>query len=258
MAGARRLEGSEVAETGVVLAFSRVVFWIGAESWCESRWRLREQGFLDDHQIGEGKQGAQLRRVLGQAAIAQLLMAEQVLDDVEGMLDPDPHLRQRPLDRLRQVPQGFWQGFDDAVDRDVPGDIAVDSIFPGGAKANAINSDCLICHSAGMVLDQATLSRAAWQGIVEQMRNDFKAPFPAEDAPAIVDYLADLKSIMSQSASSQPNAQHGAVIVAQGTAAGAPACAQCHAFRAVFGGVSLAVGKVAVGIAAAAALPNLI
>ena len=41
--------------------------------------------------------------VLGQAAIAQLLMAEQVLDDVERVLDPGPHLRRRPLNRLRQT-----------------------------------------------------------------------------------------------------------------------------------------------------------
>ena len=108
-----------------------------------------------------------------------------------------------------------------------------DNTFPGGAGADAINNDCLICHSAGMVLDQANLSRAGWQGIVDQMRNDFKAPFAAEDAPAIVDYLVNLKNVMAQSAGRQPDAKHGAVIVAQGTAAGAPPCAQCHAFNGV-------------------------
>jgi cytochrome c553 len=107
-----------------------------------------------------------------------------------------------------------------------------DITFSGGRGADAINNDCLICHSAGMVLDQASLSRAEWQGVVDQMRNDFKAPFAAGDTPAIVDYLANLKSAMSQSAS-QPDARHGAVIVAQGTAAGAPPCAQCHAFNGV-------------------------
>jgi cytochrome c553 len=108
-----------------------------------------------------------------------------------------------------------------------------DSTFPGGAEADAINNDCLICHSAGMVLDQATLSRAAWQGEVEKMRDIFKAPFGAEDIPAIVDYLANLKNVMSRSATRQPDVNHGAVIVAQGTAAGAPPCAQCHAFNGV-------------------------
>ena len=108
-----------------------------------------------------------------------------------------------------------------------------DKHFPGGRRADAINNDCLICHSAGMVLDQANLSRAAWQTEVEKMHNDFKGPFPTEDIPAILDYLGDLKNIMSQSAGRQPDTRHGAVIVAQGTAAGAPPCAQCHAFNGV-------------------------
>jgi cytochrome c553 len=108
-----------------------------------------------------------------------------------------------------------------------------DRIFPGGSEADTINNDCLICHSAGMVLTQPSLSRADWQNIVNQMRNDFKAPFAAEDAPAIVDYLVNLKNVMSRSAGRQPDVKHGAVIVAQGTAAGAPPCAQCHAFNGV-------------------------
>jgi cytochrome c553 len=108
-----------------------------------------------------------------------------------------------------------------------------DNTFPGGAAADTINNDCLICHSAGMVLDQATLSRSDWQGMVDQMHNDFKAPFATQDSPAILDYLGNLKKLMSQSAGRQPDSKHGAVIVAQGTAAGAPPCAQCHAFNGV-------------------------
>src|SRR6266403_378282 len=64
-----------------------------------------------------------------------------------------------------------------------------DSTFSGGRGADAINNDCLLCHSAGMVLDQAKLSRAEWQTEVDKMRDSFKAPFAAEDIPAIVDYL---------------------------------------------------------------------
>src|SRR3954464_15243757 len=61
-----------------------------------------------------------------QAAIAQLLMAEAVLDDVEGMLDHGAYLRERSLHRLRQLPQGFRERLDDAaLDRDVPGYIAI-------------------------------------------------------------------------------------------------------------------------------------
>ena len=50
-----------------------------------------------------------------QAAIAQLLMAEAVLDDVEGMLDHGAHLPERSLHRFRYLPQPVRQGFDDAA-----------------------------------------------------------------------------------------------------------------------------------------------
>src|SRR5262249_21566782 len=53
-----------------------------------------------------------------------------------------------------------------------------DSTFPGGSKADAINNDCLICHSAGMVLDQASLSRAGWQDIVNQMHTTSRLRSP--------------------------------------------------------------------------------
>ena len=108
--------------------------------------------------------------------------------------------------------------------------------FPGGAEADAINNNCLICHSAGMVLTQPGLSRANWQAEVDKMRNFYKAPIPAKDVPAIVDYLAKLSDVMAQTTTRRPDATHGAVIVAQGTATGAPACAQCHAFNGVSDG----------------------
>ena len=67
-----------------------------------------------------------------------------------------------------------------------------DRTFPGDAKADAINNNCLACHSAGMVLNQPSLSRAAWQAEVEKMRSVYLAPIAAEDVSAIVDYLASL------------------------------------------------------------------
>ena len=67
-----------------------------------------------------------------------------------------------------------------------------DRTFPGGNEADAINNNCLACHSAGMVLAQPTESRAVWQGEVDKMRNFYKAPVAAADVPAIVDYLTKL------------------------------------------------------------------
>jgi hypothetical protein len=64
--------------------------------------------------------------------------------------------------------------------------------FPGGDEAEAINNNCLACHSAGMVLTQPRLSRAEWQSEVDKMRNTYKAPVTAADVPAIVDYLVNL------------------------------------------------------------------
>ena len=72
---------------------------------------------------------------------------------------------------------------------DIPGS---DRIFPGQAEADAINNNCLICHSAGMVLNQPRLPRAVWQAEVDKMRDIYKAPIAVEDVPAIVDYLVSL------------------------------------------------------------------
>jgi len=43
-------------------------------------------------------------------------------------------------------------------------------------------------------LTQPYLSRAEWQSEVDKMRNIYKAPIAAEDATAIVDYLASRRS----------------------------------------------------------------
>ena len=70
---------------------------------------------------------------------------------------------------------------------------AGDSLFPGDAKADAINNNCLACHSADMVLNQPALPRAAWEAEVHKMISVYKAPIDDADVPAIVDYLASTK-----------------------------------------------------------------
>ena len=68
-----------------------------------------------------------------------------------------------------------------------------DITFPGGAAADAINANCLSCHSAGMVLTQPNLSKATWTGVVEKMIHTFKAPIDQSAVAAIVDYLSETK-----------------------------------------------------------------
>jgi cytochrome c5 len=62
-----------------------------------------------------------------------------------------------------------------------------------GQGADALNNNCLACHSAGMVLNQPALTKAAWQAEVNKMIQIYKAPIAAADAAAIVDYLARTK-----------------------------------------------------------------
>jgi cytochrome c5 len=66
--------------------------------------------------------------------------------------------------------------------------------FPGSGS-DAINNNCLVCHSAGMVLNQPALPKAAWQAEVDKMIHVYKAPVAPEDVAAIVDYLAKIKGV---------------------------------------------------------------
>lgn len=68
-----------------------------------------------------------------------------------------------------------------------------DITFPGGATADAINANCLSCHSAGMVLTQPNLSKTAWAAEVDKMIHVFKAPIDEGAAAAIVNYLSETK-----------------------------------------------------------------
>jgi cytochrome c553 len=65
---------------------------------------------------------------------------------------------------------------------------AGDSLFPG-PSADAINNNCLACHSSDMVLNQPALPRATWEAEVHKMITAYKAPVDEKDVGAIVDYL---------------------------------------------------------------------
>jgi hypothetical protein len=71
--------------------------------------------------------------------------------------------------------------------------------FPDGPGALEINNNCLVCHSAGMVLNQPAMPEAAWASEVHKMVSVYRAPVSDQDAAAIVAYLARLKGMGSQS-----------------------------------------------------------
>ena len=65
-------------------------------------------------------------------------------------------------------------------------------MFPGPGS-DAINNNCLACHSADMVLNQPALSKSAWESEVRKMIKVYKAPIDESDVPSIVDYLVSTK-----------------------------------------------------------------
>jgi hypothetical protein len=68
-----------------------------------------------------------------------------------------------------------------------------DKMFADGPGSDAINNNCLACHSADMVLNQPALSKQAWAAEVTKMINTYKAPVAPEDVSAIVEYLTAVK-----------------------------------------------------------------
>jgi hypothetical protein len=68
-----------------------------------------------------------------------------------------------------------------------------DRLFPDGPGSDAVNNNCLACHSAGMVLDQPALSKAQWHAEVEKMITSYKAPIDPADVDAIVGYLVSIR-----------------------------------------------------------------
>lgn len=72
------------------------------------------------------------------------------------------------------------------------------TLFPdlgsGAPSADAVNNNCLACHSAEMVLTQPALTRAEWAGEVAKMRSVYKAPVATDDDAAIIDWLVAMSS----------------------------------------------------------------
>jgi cytochrome c5 len=68
-----------------------------------------------------------------------------------------------------------------------------DRMFPDGPGSDLVNSNCLACHSAGMVLNQPAMSKASWRAEVEKMRTAYKAPIDPKDIHSIVDYLVSIE-----------------------------------------------------------------
>jgi len=69
---------------------------------------------------------------------------------------------------------------------------ASESVFPAGEGSVIANAQCLICHSAGMVLRQPTRTQEQWKETINKMRSAYGAPLPAEQVDALAAYLSRL------------------------------------------------------------------
>jgi len=73
---------------------------------------------------------------------------------------------------------------------DLPADTSpYPDLGPGKPAADAMNANCLGCHSASMVLTQPRLTEAEWRGEIAKMRSVYKAPVPESDDAAIAAWL---------------------------------------------------------------------
>jgi mono/diheme cytochrome c family protein len=68
-----------------------------------------------------------------------------------------------------------------------------DHNLPDGPGLAAMQSNCISCHTPGMILTQPTMPKAFWEAEVAKMRNVYKAPISDKDVPGIVGYLAAVK-----------------------------------------------------------------
>ena len=83
---------------------------------------------------------------------------------------------------------------------------ASQALFPPGNGAVIANSQCLICHSAGMVLRQPPLTQDEWSSEINKMRNAFGAPLPADQVEALAEYL---HTINGRQSAKSPSAAEG-------------------------------------------------
>jgi hypothetical protein len=68
-------------------------------------------------------------------------------------------------------------------------------IFPPGAGAASAEGQCLICHSAGMVLRQPPLTKETWKAEIMKMRTAYGATVPLDEVDALAEYLHSINGL---------------------------------------------------------------
>src|SRR5258708_342895 len=71
--------------------------------------------------------------------------------------------------------------------------------FPAGKGSDIANANCLICHSAGMVLRQPPLTEGEWRSEISKMKSSFGAPIPSDQIDELAHYLGVINARASDS-----------------------------------------------------------
>jgi hypothetical protein len=70
-----------------------------------------------------------------------------------------------------------------------------DEVLPDRPNAEAVDRNCLSCHSTETILNQPALSRDIWKGEIDKMRANFNAQISPDADEAILAYLTSINGV---------------------------------------------------------------
>ena len=70
-----------------------------------------------------------------------------------------------------------------------------DDVLPDRPNAEAVDRNCLSCHSTETILNQPALSRDIWKAEIDGMRTNFNAQISQDADEAILAYLTSINGV---------------------------------------------------------------
>jgi len=70
-----------------------------------------------------------------------------------------------------------------------------DEVLPDRPNAEAVDRNCLLCHSSETILNQPALSRDIWAAEIDKMRTAFGAQISPDSDDAILAYLTTINGV---------------------------------------------------------------
>lgn len=70
-----------------------------------------------------------------------------------------------------------------------------DDVLPDRRDAEAVDRNCLSCHSTETILNQPALSRDVWKAEIDKMRTAFGAQIAPEADDDILSYLTSINGV---------------------------------------------------------------